>query len=155
MNEMKVARGLGWFSIGLGLTEVFAGRQLGRVLGMEDKNGLLRTFGVREVATGIAILATEQPRAGVWARVAGDCARPGRTGIRAHGGQSSAEESDRGNRGCNRNDGPGLLVCTTTPQRPAARFRSPPPRERGRRIRAALSNFRSAGRKLVTGGQCA
>jgi hypothetical protein len=72
MDEMKVARGLGWFSIGLGLTEVFAGRQLGRALGMEDKCWLLRTFGVREVATGVAILAMEQPRAGMWARVAGD-----------------------------------------------------------------------------------
>jgi len=72
MNEMKVARGLGWFSIGLGLTEVVAGRQLGRVLGMEDKGWLFRALGVREVATGVAILAMDQPRAGVWARVAGD-----------------------------------------------------------------------------------
>jgi hypothetical protein len=72
MNEMKVARGLGWFSIGLGLTEVVAGRSLGRALGMEDKTWLLRAFGVREIAAGVAILASDQPRAGMWARVAGD-----------------------------------------------------------------------------------
>ena len=72
MNEMKVARGLGWFSIGLGLTEVAAGRELGRALGMEDRSWLLRAFGVREIAAGVAILATDRPRAGVWARVAGD-----------------------------------------------------------------------------------
>ncbi len=72
MNERKVARALGWFSIGLGLTEVFAGRQVGRVLGMEDKNWPFRVFGIREVATGAAILAMPQPGAGVWARVAGD-----------------------------------------------------------------------------------
>jgi hypothetical protein len=72
MNEMKVAHGLGWFSIGLGLTEVIAGRSLGRALGMEDKSWLLRAFGVREIATGVAILSLDQPKLGVWARVAGD-----------------------------------------------------------------------------------
>jgi hypothetical protein len=72
VNEMKVARGLGWFSIGLGLAEVVAGRQLGRALGMEDRDWLLRAFGVREIAAGVAILAMDQPTAGVWARVAGD-----------------------------------------------------------------------------------
>lgn len=72
MNEMKVARGLGVFSIGLGLTEVVAGEALGRWLGMEDKTWLIRAFGVREVATGVGVLADHRPRAGVWARVAGD-----------------------------------------------------------------------------------
>lgn len=72
MNEMKVARGLGWFSIGLGVAEVVAGRGIGRALGMEDKAWLFRAFGVREAAAGVAILAMENPRAAVWARVAGD-----------------------------------------------------------------------------------
>ncbi len=72
MIEKQVARGLGWFSIGLGLVEVVAGRELGRALGMEDKSWLLRAFGVREIAAGAAILAMEEPEAGVWARVAGD-----------------------------------------------------------------------------------
>ncbi len=72
MNEMKVARGLGWFSIGLGAAEIVAGREIGRALGMEDKSWLFRLFGVREAAAGVAILARENPRAGVWARVAGD-----------------------------------------------------------------------------------
>lgn len=72
MNEMKVARGLGWFSIGLGLTEVVAGRALGRALGMEDRTWVLRAFGVREIAAGVAILAMDNPGPGVWARVGGD-----------------------------------------------------------------------------------
>ena len=72
MNEMRVARGLGWFSIGLGIAEVVAGRRIGRALGMEDKSWLLRAFGVREIAAGVVILAMDRPRAGVWARVAGD-----------------------------------------------------------------------------------
>ena len=72
MNEMNVAKGLGWFSIGLGLAEVAAGRQLGRALGIEDRAWLLRAFGVREIAAGVAILALDNPKAGVWARVFGD-----------------------------------------------------------------------------------
>ena len=72
MNEMKVARGLGWFSIGLGLAEVVAGRSIGRALGIEDRAWLLRAFGVREIAAGVVILAQDNPRAGVWARVFGD-----------------------------------------------------------------------------------
>ena len=42
MNEMKVASGLGWFSIGLGLAEIVAGREIGRSLGMEDRSWLIR-----------------------------------------------------------------------------------------------------------------
>ena len=72
MNEMKVARGLGWFSLGLGAAEIVAGREIGRALGMEEKGWLFRLLGVREAAAGAAILAMENPRAGVWARVAGD-----------------------------------------------------------------------------------
>jgi hypothetical protein len=72
MNEMKVARGLGWFSIGLGLTELLAGKELGRALGMEDQAMVFRAFGVREIAAGVVVLAQENPRAGMWARVAGD-----------------------------------------------------------------------------------
>ena len=69
---MKVARGLGWFSIGLGVVEAFAGRSVGRALGMEGQSPVFRVFGAREIATGVAILTMDQPKAGVWARVAGD-----------------------------------------------------------------------------------
>jgi len=72
MNEMKVARGLGWFSIGLGLSEILAGREIGRTLGMEDRTWLLRAFGVREIASGVTILSQDVPRMGVWSRVFGD-----------------------------------------------------------------------------------
>jgi hypothetical protein len=72
MNEVRVARGLGWFSIGLGLAEVLAGKELGRSMGMEDRTWLLRLFGLREIATGVVILSQDKPRAGVWARVGGD-----------------------------------------------------------------------------------
>ena len=72
MNEMKVARGLGWFSIGLGLAEIVAGREIGRTLGMEDRAWLIRAYGVREIVSGHTIFSQDTPRAGVWSRVAGD-----------------------------------------------------------------------------------
>lgn len=74
-NAWKLARGLGWFSIGLGLTELLAGRRLARALGMEPRSGLLRFYGLREIAAGVGILANARraPEARwVWARVAGD-----------------------------------------------------------------------------------
>ncbi len=72
MNEERVAHALGWFSIGLGLTEVVAGRALGRSLGMQGRTGLLRAFGLREIAAGVGILSQARPTGWMWARVAGD-----------------------------------------------------------------------------------
>lgn len=72
MNEVKIARGLGWFSIGLGLAEVLATRQLSAFLGTKH-TGVVRSFGMREVAAGVGILVQEQPKAPwLWARVGGD-----------------------------------------------------------------------------------
>ncbi len=72
MNERKVANGLGWFSIGLGVTEVVADQALGRALGMEERSWVLRLFGLREIAAGVGIFASENPGPWLWARVAGD-----------------------------------------------------------------------------------
>jgi hypothetical protein len=70
-----LARGLGWFSIALGAMEVLNPDGLARWLGMEDKAGLIRVYGVREIGTGIAILMQDNPRGyarWIGARVAGD-----------------------------------------------------------------------------------
>lgn len=64
-----LARGLGWFSIALGFTEVLAPRSLARALGMDGDEALLRAYGVREVATGIGILSTATPVPWIWGRV--------------------------------------------------------------------------------------
>jgi hypothetical protein len=66
------ARALGWFSIGLGIAEFLMPRTLARVLGMEGREGLLRAYGVREIATGIGILNASDPAPWIWGRVAGD-----------------------------------------------------------------------------------
>ena len=66
----RSAKGLGWFSLGLGLTELLAARPLTRALGVPGKVGLVRAFGLREIASG-ALIARNH-RAGTWSRVAGD-----------------------------------------------------------------------------------
>src|SRR5215211_8122595 len=67
-----LARGLVWFSIGLGLAEVIAPRALARALGMEGTETVIRAYGMREIATGVGILASEDPTPWIWGRVAGD-----------------------------------------------------------------------------------
>lgn len=71
-KSLLVARGLGWFSIGFGAMELLAPRWLSRTIGVDDNPTLLRLFGAREVASGIAILAQENPGPAVWSRVGGD-----------------------------------------------------------------------------------
>lgn len=67
-----LAKGLGLFSIGLGLVELFAARPLCRRLGMDGHETLVRAYGAREVATGVAILMSHDPTPWVWGRVGGD-----------------------------------------------------------------------------------
>ena len=69
---MALARGLGWFSIGLGLAEMLAPRMLTEQMGMQGKEPLLRFYGAREMAAGIGILMSDNPGPWIWGRVAGD-----------------------------------------------------------------------------------
>ena len=71
-KNQVLATGLGWFSIGLGLAELFAPRAICRSLGMDGHENLVRAYGAREIATGVAILATHDPQPWIWGRVAGD-----------------------------------------------------------------------------------
>jgi len=71
----QIATGLGWFSIGLGLTEILAPGSLARFIGVSDDDGnrsLLRFYGIREVAAGVGILTQPRPAGWLWGRVAGD-----------------------------------------------------------------------------------
>jgi hypothetical protein len=72
MNPDVMARGLGWFSIGLGMTELLAADRLADALGMEGDEWLIQLFGAREVASGIGCLGLTPPNSAVWSRVAGD-----------------------------------------------------------------------------------
>nr|WP_297459145.1 hypothetical protein [uncultured Halomonas sp.] len=67
----RLARGLGWFSLGLGLFELFAPRKLTGALGMHGKETLVRAYGAREIVAGIGALS-DNPTPAIWSRVGGD-----------------------------------------------------------------------------------
>jgi hypothetical protein len=68
----RLAQGLGWFSIGLGLAELLAPEGVTRPFGMERHTALIRAYGLREIAAGVGILTQPDPTPWVWGRVAGD-----------------------------------------------------------------------------------
>jgi len=68
---LRMARGLGWFSIGLGLAELVAPNAMAELTGVRNPS-LLQAYGLREIATGIGILSSDRPAGWLWARVAGD-----------------------------------------------------------------------------------
>lgn len=67
----RVARGLGWFSIGLGVAEIVAPGRLAKALGLEGQERLLQAFGAREIASGMGALSVD-PAPAIWSRVGGD-----------------------------------------------------------------------------------
>ena len=67
-----MARGLAWFGIGLGVVEILAPEKVGRAAGVEKHADLVRLFGVREIVSGVAILAAKSPEDLLWTRVLGD-----------------------------------------------------------------------------------
>jgi hypothetical protein len=70
----KLATNLGYFSIALGVVEFLAPRALCNAIGLKGLEPVVRAYGAREVATGVAILASHDPAPWIWARVAGDMA---------------------------------------------------------------------------------
>jgi uncharacterized membrane protein len=74
-NTEALAIGLGWFSIALGVAELAAPSRMARLIGARDTDSTrntLRTFGAREIAAGIAILAEPGQARWLWSRVGGD-----------------------------------------------------------------------------------
>ncbi|MCW2962128.1 MAG: cyclase [Thermoleophilia bacterium] len=70
-----LARGLGWFSLGLGLAELLAPRSVAKMIGVPPTTGTLavtQLMGVRELVHGLGILSSDRPAPWVWTRVAGD-----------------------------------------------------------------------------------
>ena len=74
-NQGALARGLGWFSVGLGVAQVAAPRAVSRLIGVKPTGGsreVMRAIGVRELVAGAGLLAGQKPAPYLWARVAGD-----------------------------------------------------------------------------------
>ena len=67
----RLARALGWFSFGLGITELVAPGVIARTLGLEGKEGLIRAYGAREIASGVPTLSVDK-QVGLAARIGGD-----------------------------------------------------------------------------------
>ena len=67
----RFGRALGWFSIGLGLTELLATKRLTRALGAEGNENIVRAMGARELVHGMLCLSVNNDF-GAWTRVAGD-----------------------------------------------------------------------------------
>jgi uncharacterized membrane protein len=72
MDQRQLSRGLGWFSIGLGLVELAAPRKVTEMLGVNGYQTLVQMLGAREIATGIGILTQPDNPEWLWARVGGD-----------------------------------------------------------------------------------
>jgi hypothetical protein len=72
MDFKKVSFSLGIFSVGLGVAELLCASKISHTLDVPNYKGLVRAFGVREVAAGAALLSFPANATGVWSRVAGD-----------------------------------------------------------------------------------
>src|SRR3954469_12126520 len=71
-EAVSAARGLGWFSVGLGLAQIIAPRAVCRLVGMPPVTTFTRLCGLRELACGIGILTQGDATPWMKARVAGD-----------------------------------------------------------------------------------
>jgi hypothetical protein len=71
-SEYALAKGLGWFSIAVGGAEVLAPRALTRWLGMPGSETMLQAYGIREIGTGLGLLASNNPTGWIWGRLGGD-----------------------------------------------------------------------------------
>src|SRR5690242_5516170 len=72
LKEDRLARRLGWFSIGLGVSAFLAPRQVARLIGVKGHHGLIRLIGLREITSGVGILGLPKPSRWVQSRVGGD-----------------------------------------------------------------------------------
>ena len=75
MNTDKVSKGLGLFSLVLGAAQLFAGRRLGRTIGVGGNHPkLMGGLGLREIVSGIGILTGRRRShsSWLWGRVGGD-----------------------------------------------------------------------------------
>lgn len=71
----RLARGLGWFSVGLGVPQLVAPGRVNRLIGVDDtrrNRAVMRAVGVRELSGAAGILDRPRPAGFLFARVAGD-----------------------------------------------------------------------------------
>jgi hypothetical protein len=72
---VRLARGLGWLSLALGVAKVAAPAALAKAIGIDPRGRtrtVIRILGAREIATGLAALAKPRSSLPLWGRVLGD-----------------------------------------------------------------------------------
>jgi uncharacterized membrane protein len=89
-NNMRLARGLGLFSLALGAVELAKPGAIARMVGANrtaTTRTAIRALGAREVAAGVTVLAKPRRAWPLWSRVFGDAIDLGMIGLvgRAHG----------------------------------------------------------------------
>jgi hypothetical protein len=88
------AKGLGWFSVGLGLAELLAPTEVARLIGIKRPSIVtkrtLQFYGARELLAGVAILSRERPTEFLIGRVIGDAVDLATLGL-----AMAAPENDR------------------------------------------------------------
>lgn len=70
--DHHMGKGLGWFSIGLGLAEIVAPNTVARMIGVPPSPTTLRIVGIREILSGVGLLTQPDASGWRWTRVAGD-----------------------------------------------------------------------------------
>jgi uncharacterized membrane protein len=89
----RLARGLGWFSLALGVTEVAMPRTLARLIGIAPEGRtsvILRLLGAREIVAGLGVLMPPRRALPLWSRVAGDVIDLALLGVAARSRSSTA-----------------------------------------------------------------
>jgi uncharacterized membrane protein len=72
-DGVRLARALGWFSVGLGVAELAAPRQVSRLVGSSRRRPrLLQALGAREIVSGVGVLMGRRRAGWMWSRFAGD-----------------------------------------------------------------------------------
>ena len=82
-----VAKGLGAFSIALGLIELLGTRKVADGLDLKKQRAAVKGYGLREVINGIGLLSARNPAPWLWARVAGDGLDLATLASRSYGGR--------------------------------------------------------------------
>ncbi len=72
MDTKTIAHTFAWFGIVIGAVELLATRTFGRSTGLAGRETIIRTMGVREVVSGVALFSTDSPAPWLAVRAAGD-----------------------------------------------------------------------------------
>lgn len=68
----RLAQFLGIFSVLLGVVELIWAGPIGRHIGLDGVEWIVRVYGARELLNGVLILVSRDPLPWIWLRVAGD-----------------------------------------------------------------------------------